>query len=262
MRSLRTSTVLGLVTQRNFVHHSKGNDKCGRKLAKMSLRAIIFDFNGVILDDEHLHFQAFAAALAGEGWILRQADYLEHYFGYNDWGCFKHFFDDQATTTKSETTIDAWVERKAQIYLDLLKEDIPFFPGAQACIQALSAKVPLAIFSGARRNEIEHALACANLGPCFSAILSADEIQEGKPAPDGYLAALVALRQQPSLKKLQAKECLVIEDAPRGIEAAHAAGMRCLAIASSHPKEALEQADWRVSAIENIDWSEISVWMV
>jgi beta-phosphoglucomutase len=244
------------------VHHSKGNDKCGRKSPKMSLRAIIFDFNGVILDDEHLHFQAFAAALATEGWVLRQADYLEHYFGYNDWGCFKHFFDDQATTTKSDTTIDAWVERKARIYLDLLKEDIPFFPGAQACIEKLSDKVPLAIFSGARRSEIEHALACANLSGCFSTILSADEIKEGKPAPDGYLAALAALRQQPSLEDLQASDCLVIEDAPRGIEAAHAANMRCLAIASSHPKEVLEQADWVVSNVGDLDWSQISAWMV
>ena len=227
----------------------------------MGLRAIIFDFNGVILDDEHLHFQAFAAALAAEGWVLSQADYLQHYLGYNDRGFFKQFFDDHGAALAHDRAIQRWVKRKGELYLELLSEKIPFFPGAPTCIRTLSDKVPLAIFSGARRNEIEHALASADLASCFSTILSADEILKGKPAPDGYLAALDALRLQPSLEDLQASECLVIEDAPRGIEAALAAGMRCLAIASSHTQEALGQADWTLSALDNIDWTEISSWM-
>ena len=224
----------------------------------MSIRAIIFDFNGVILDDEHLHFEAFQESLANADLTLTQDLYLTHYLGLNDWGFFEAFLKDHNATHAKGRSIDQWVEAKSEIYLRLLANEMPLFPGAKSCIQHLAQNVTLAINSGARRHEIENTLKWAQLTSCFQTVFSADEIRNGKPAPDGYLAAFEALKEQsPALHDLQTSECLVIEDAPHGIAAAHAAGMPCVGVAQSQPASDLHMADWVIETVTEFNWENI-----
>jgi len=224
----------------------------------MSIRAVIFDFNGVILDDEHLHFEAFAESLFQEKWELTQEMYLERYLGLNDWGFYEAFFADHNSGNPGTRTIDQWVQAKSEVYLRLLADEMPLFTGAKDAIENLAQHIPLAINSGARRHEIEKTLQWADLTSCFHVVFSADEIRNGKPAPDGYVAAFQALREKlPELATLQASECLVIEDAPHGIEAAHAAGMPCAGVAQSQPAADLHQADWVIEKISEFKWDAI-----
>ena len=224
----------------------------------MNIRAILFDFNGVILDDEHLHFQAFQESLAIHNLELTQAMYLERYLGLNDWGFFEAFLNDHNSEHKITLSTDQWVHAKSEIYLRLLADEMPLFPGAKNCIENLAQHIPLAINSGARRHEIENTLKWANLASCFQTVFSADEIRNGKPAPDGYLAAFEALKELlPDLSDLQASECLVIEDAPHGIDAAHAAGMPCVGVAQSQPASDLHMADWVIETVAEFNWENI-----
>ena len=160
----------------------------------MSIRAIIFDFNGVIIDDEELHFLAFQESLQKADLILTQTLYLERYLGLNDWGFYQAFFGDHPNPQTKDKAIDTWVDEKADIYIRMLADEMPLFPQAAECIQSLSQYVPLAINSGARRHEIEKVIQWANLSSCFESIVSGDDIRNGKPAPDGYIAAYQNLK--------------------------------------------------------------------
>lgn len=205
------------------------------------MKAIIWDFNGVVIDDEHVHYEAFAEMLAAEGHRLTTEVYYERYLGLDDWGFFRAALRDFRGAAPAEDEVDVLVERKADVYARLLAPDFELIPGAEGLIRATAREAVLAIASGARRREIEVVLERFNLRTCFAAIVSADEVDNGKPDPEGYLAAFAALlREHPELCK---DECVVLEDAPAGIRAAHAAGLRCVAVATSRRREELVEAE-------------------
>ena len=217
----------------------------------MTLRAIIFDFNGVLIDDEHQHFLAFQKTLSERGHTLTERDYLQRYLGLDDRACLTTALRDRgddvtaggaAPTDKSASDAGwALVERKAAHYEAELANGMKLMDSAAALVRDCARHLPIAIASGARRREIELVLERAGLASCFQLIVSADDVLHGKPAPDGYLAALAGLRgKHPAL---QARECLVLEDAPNGVHAAKAAGMHVIAVTSSVSEEVLREAE-------------------
>jgi len=219
------------------------------------LRAVIFDFNGVIVDDERLHCRAFERVLQDEGvdWFSEQ-DYFGTYLGLDDRGCIGAVLKD-AGRQAAPAEIDAFVERKAVYYFEELGREIPLFPSVPEVVGRLAAQFPLAICSGARQREIDYILEATGLRRHFRVITSADAVHAGKPDPAGYLYTLRSLAQ--SMPQLAASECLVVEDAPKGIEAAHAAGMRCLAVATSRPEAELRAADLVVSSIDDVQTADL-----
>lgn len=144
--------------------------------------------------------------------------------------------------------IAKWDEEKEALYRDLIRDRVPLMPGARALVDALfAAKVKLAIGSSGPRANIEMILDAleANTPPKFAAIVSGFDVTRGKPDPQVFLLAAEKLGLAP-------KACAVIEDAPAGIEAARRAGMRAVALASSHPREALSSADHIVDALDEL----------
>ncbi len=217
------------------------------------LRTVLFDFNGVIIDDEHLHMQAFAEVASEEGLSLTKEDYYGKYLGLDDKGCITAALRDSGRDPEP-VEVTRLIERKAEVYFALLENGMRIFSGAAELVRSLAAELPLAIASGARRREVETVLRRIDLSNCFGAVVTADEIQHGKPDPEGYLTGLELLRQSaPEHASIAAEECLVIEDAPPGIRSAHAAGMRCVAVASSRPEAELSEADLVVSSLEGLD---------
>jgi HAD superfamily hydrolase (TIGR01509 family) len=222
------------------------------------LSAVIFDFNGVIIDDERLHCRAFARVLAEEGitWFSERR-YFSDYLGLDDRGCIAAVLADDGRPAP-RSTVDGLVERKAAYYLDELRGGIDLFPGVVELVPRLARALPLAICSGARQHEIEHVLEQTGLRPHFRVIVSADLIHSGKPDPTGYRTTLQMLQEAvPAPSCLEAEQCLVIEDAPAGVEAAHRAGMRCLAVANSCSSADLKAADRVVESLEDVDESEL-----
>src|SRR5256885_1294082 len=156
-------------------------------------RALIFDFDGVIVDDEPLHLAAFQEALAAEGITLSREAYYARYLGFDDHDAVVEALREAGRPAPPER-VRALMAAKADRFLGLVRAGTPIFPGVPTFVRAAAARVPLAVASGALRHEIELILAQAGLADCFAAIVSAEEVSAGKPSPEGFLRALERLR--------------------------------------------------------------------
>jgi beta-phosphoglucomutase len=221
------------------------------------LRAVIFDFNGIIVDDEPIHFELFQRVLKEEGISLTEADYYARYLGCDDRGAFTIAYREHARAL-SQSKLAQLIDRKGAYYQEDIKTKMRVFPGVQTLVPDLAKKLPLAIASGALRNEIEVILSSIGLFDEFRAIVSAEDVTRGKPEPDIFLEALARLNTAlNSDHAINAAECLVIEDSKEGIRGARRAGMKCLAVTNSHPAELLNDADCIVSSLAGVSQSEL-----
>jgi HAD superfamily hydrolase (TIGR01509 family) len=220
------------------------------------LRAIVFDFDGVIANSEPLHFAAFRDVLAAEAIVLTEADYYARYLGYDDVGVFQAI--DQVAGAWAAADIARLVARKAVRLEELERHVSVLFPGAADAIRRASAAVPIAIASGALGAEIRRVLERERLAGCFTAIVSAEDTPVSKPAPDPYRRA-VSLLSQACGAPLAAAECVAVEDSRWGLESARAAGLRTVAVTTSYPAAALaDAADLVIPSLESLDLAVLS----
>jgi phosphoglycolate phosphatase len=199
-------------------------------------RAILFDFNGVIVDDEPQHCDALIATLATYGYTLDRERYYREYLGFDDRECFRYTFELMGLHPEPAFIAEA-IERKAARYDQAIRASLSLVPGSEAFIRAAANEgYRLAVVSGALRREIDLVLKIAGLRQLFEVIVAAEDVTSCKPSPEGYRMALSNLGLEPD-------RCLVVEDSLPGLEAAHQAGIRCAMIATSHPAGALVGAD-------------------
>ena len=219
------------------------------------LRAFIFDFNGIIVDDEPIHLELFQRVLREESIDLSEPDYYARYLGMDDRGCFKAAFHEHDREL-TETALAELVDRKAVYYREAIQNRMHVFPGVKKLVPLLAARFPLAIASGALRSEIETILAAIGLKEHFRAITSAEDVKEGKPEPEIFLKTLSLLNSKLNhANPIKPAECLVVEDSKEGIRGARRAGMKCLAVANSHPAEKLTEADGVVKSLDEVEIS-------
>ncbi|MGE0884740.1 MAG: HAD family hydrolase [Blastocatellales bacterium] len=214
------------------------------------LKAIIFDFNGVIVDDEPLHLELFRRVLGEVGVPLSDEDYQAKYLGYDDRGCFTAALRDagrQQLSNDNELIADL-IARKEAYYHEAINDRFMLFPGVVELIKRLAEKYPMAVVSGALRSEIEVVLERGDIRGCFQTIISSEDVGACKPDPEGYLKALTVLNSING-KQFQTAECLVIEDSVAGVQSAKRAGMKCLAVTNSYKAEELKEADWIVTTL-------------
>lgn len=204
------------------------------------IRAVIFDFNGVLADDEHLHFLLFRELLAAEGIDLTERAYHEVYLGLDDRGCFEEALR-RSGGVPAAAQVDHLIALKAVRYAEEAVDALRIFPGAPECLAAMADRWPVAINSGALRAEIEFALDRMGVADRVEAIISAEDARRCKPDPEGYFLALDALRSAGHLG-LEAGHCLVIEDSLAGIQSAKGAGMWAVGIAATYPERDLRSA--------------------
>jgi len=218
------------------------------------LKAIIFDFDGVLADTEPLHFRIFQQVLQNEGLPLSEHDYYQHYVGFDDRGCFHAVLSEHGRDA-TPATIHRLVERKAAVMRDHLTTTGVVYPGAVEFVKHAAGRYRRAIVSGALRHEIEMILTTAGMRDDFEHITAAEDVRDGKPAPEGYRHALQALNRR---APLLASECLVIEDTVFGIQAAHAVGMRCLALSTTYPPDRLGLADAVTPTLTDCDLASLA----
>lgn len=222
------------------------------------LRAIIFDFDGVLVDSEPLIFKLTQEMAAQEGWMISEEEYYRDYLALDDRRIVEHLYSTHGLAL-DRARRDELVHWKARAYWDLIRDGLPPLQGAIPFVRELEAQYPLAIASGSLRAEIEHLLEKMGLRDAFRVLVTADDVERSKPDPEVFLKALTELRQlfagrgDGGKERLRAAECLVIEDAPAGVRAAHAAGMKSLALAHSRPLEELREADWVCRAFDEVD---------
>lgn len=216
----------------------------------MPLRAIVFDFDGVIANSEPLHFRALRDVVADEGVALSERDYYGRYLGYDDVGALKAIASDHGRPWAADT-ISRLVGRKADRMTELEVDGSLLFPGAADAIRRLSAAVPMAVASGALREEIIRLLEHTHLLDAFVTIVGAQDTSASKPAPDPYLRA-VALLAEACGGRLIAAECVAIEDSRWGLLSAKTAGLRTIGVTHTYPAAELSDADTVVNSLDAI----------
>jgi beta-phosphoglucomutase len=203
------------------------------------LKAVIFDFDGVITDSEILHFRAFNAVLKQYALELTTQEYYKSYLGFSDVDCFK-FLIRQGRLGIEEEEIPELVKRKTAIFEDLAKNEGKLIEGVRDFLAMLSANcIPMAICSGALLPEIEITLEDAGLRGYFETIVSAEQVKKGKPHPEGFLLALQKLNTN-RRETIRPQQCVVIEDSNWGLQAAKAAGMHTVAVTNSYDAAQLD----------------------
>jgi len=220
--------------------------------------AVIFDFNGVLVDDEQVHFELFRELLAQEGVVITEEDYHECYLGYDDRGCFAAALGD-AGQAFDAARLDDLIQRKAKRYVEVAETGLRFFPFAAQTLSAMASRWPVAICSGALRSEIEYALHRLGRRNQVMAIVAAEDTHKCKPDPAGYVQTLDALRRGVAARdssgpRLEAHSCLVIEDSLAGIVSAKGAGMWAVGITHTYNAAQLRQsgADAIIGGLETL----------
>ncbi|MDP1948565.1 MAG: HAD family phosphatase [Nitrospirota bacterium] len=222
------------------------------------IRAIIFDFNGVIADDETPHLHCFQQALAESGLSLTKEEYYGTYLGMDERTCATALLAVRDHTCDRDV-LSAIMERKATLFREYTaRHKPPLFSGVVEFVKQATTQYRLAIATGGRREQIDHALHDTAIEQDFPVLVSADDCAVGKPDPAIYRHTLKLLNaQEPRPTLITAGECLVVEDSLAGIQSAKAAGMAVLALATTYPAEKLREADYILPNLEGITLEEV-----
>ena len=226
------------------------------------IRAILFDFNGVIIDDELLQLKAYQEALKPLGVALSETDYYEC-LGMDDATFARAAFERGGRQPTGEE-FDEVMRRKTELHREAIKDELPLFPGVVTFLKACARQWPLGIVSMATRDEIDYVLGRAGLAASFAAVVSAEDVRACKPDPACYLRGLELLNERRAAGQgpLAAAECLVVEDSPPGIRSGRAAGMRALGVTNTVAESALRAAGADVVTASLFDWTPDAVYHV
>jgi beta-phosphoglucomutase len=203
------------------------------------VRAVAFDFNGTLSDDEPILLSVYQEMFAEHGRTLSEAEYFETLAGRSE-----------------EAIIASWLGAEGDVLAALVEERIDRYLARCGGGETVSAprrdalayaatRVPVAVVSGAFRREIEPVLAGASLEHYVSVLVAADDVERGKPDPACYLLALERLGG------IAASEAVAFEDTEAGVASAKAAGLRCIAVAGTHPPDRLRRADEIVATLDS-----------
>ena len=219
------------------------------------LRAIIFDMDGVICDSEPLHMQAFQEILKNDGIMITDQEYYDKYLAHDDRGSFEAALKAHGRPVPEIKSMNALLTAKARAFDELMKERMVIYPGVDAFIKKASQKYSLALASGARRLEVEYVLKKAKIRDTFSAIVSADEVKNGKPQPEAFERAVVLMNQMrlDGTSEILASQTVVIEDSPRCIRTAKNLGMKTVGMATSYKADELKEADLVVDSLVGLE---------
>jgi beta-phosphoglucomutase len=216
------------------------------------IRAVIFDFNGILADDDPIHMQALKRVVEEEGLTFTEDEYMEHYLPLNDHDCFQTLWRKHSRALSNQQ-LKELIDRKSGYYFSAIEQKNVLFDGAANAVRAASGRGPVAIASGASIGEIRHILSAAGLLGCFATIVAAEDVRRGKPDPEPFQLAFERLKK--ACADLAPDECVAVEDSLGGIRSAQAAGIACLGIAHSYPKDRLAEAkpQWMIDSISDFE---------
>ena len=225
---------------------------------KDTLRAILFDFDGVLADSEPIHLEMFQKVLKEEGISLSREGYYEKYLGLDDRSCFAEVYKAGGRSPEPGKVNDL-IRRKNEALLQHVRGRSVLMPGAAELILKLKDKYFLTIVSGALKSEILAILEGAGLAKAFHAIVAADDISQGKPHPEGFESAIRILNRDfiPPAEILLPRECLAVEDSPWGLQAAKKAGVLCVGVTTSYEASRLGEADLIAPHVSSIPWEKV-----
>lgn len=221
------------------------------------LETVIFDFDGVLVDSEKLHLQAFNCVFSQFNFQISTEEYYDRFLGLSDLELLQ-VVDKERKLSLSSQRFTQLLGEKAKLFKDIATGEAGIIDGVPQFLKMLAdSKIPLAVCSGALLPEIEMILNGAKLRNYFEVIVSAEQVKKGKPDPEGFSLALKLLNKK--LKKsIKPENCIVIEDSRWGLEAAKAAGMRAVATTNSYSAEQLRPADKVIAHLGDLSLAELN----
>ena len=198
------------------------------------MKAVAFDFNGTLSDDEPILARVYREQFAELGRPITDAEYFEQLAGHTDAEMYRLWFGESR---------DEWIEDRVDRYVALASDGSTVLPETHEAIRFAAGLVPVAIVSAALRREIDAVVAGAGIGDALSAIVSQDDVTNGKPNPECYLTAARLLGVAPG-------DLVAFEDTPTGVAAAKTAGAHVVALTSTVGAERLRDADELVERID------------
>jgi HAD superfamily hydrolase (TIGR01509 family) len=200
----------------------------------VAVHALLLDFNGTLSEDEPLLYAIFEELFAAAGKPVTEAEYYDRLAGLSD-----------------PEVVEAWLGRpdpavvaeKIRLYRERSADGHTISTQARQAVHEAAEKVTVAIVSGSARPEIEPVLEAAGLSSLIEAIVASEDVEHGKPAPDGYLRALELVGVEPA-------QAVALEDSEVGVAAAKAAGLRCYAVLGTLPADRLREADGIVERLD------------
>lgn len=220
------------------------------------LKAVIFDFDGVITDSEILHLRAFNQSLAQYGIEITKNDYYKTYLGFTDVDCYKLLIE-KGLLKMDEQQIKNLIEQKKKIFEQLAKAEGKMIEGVRDFLNMLEQNnIPMAICSGSLLTEVEMVLEDARLRHLFEVVVSGEQVKKGKPDPEGFLLSLQRLNENRE-NPITANQCVVIEDSHWGLEAAKAAGMHTIAVTNSYDAGQLSMAEKIVNQLNELNIDDL-----
>ncbi len=225
------------------------------------LQAIIFDFDGVIVDSEPLHYRAFLETVRGFGIDFTYEEYLDRYIGYDDRDGFDAILRDYPVDVSLKT--NALITKKADAFERLANEHVTAIPGVIDLIRTASETMPIAIASGASRRDLTLMLAALGLSDRFTVVVSADDVAKSKPHPQSYADALARLSALHPNLPLSPETTLAIEDTTAGVASARDAGLLTLGLSHSpqaHAALTEAQANRVVDSLTDVNLAKLHEW--
>ena len=218
--------------------------------------AVLFDFDGILVDSEPMHYRAFTEVLDPLGLGFPWEAYVEIYMGFDDRDAFREAYRAKGIDL-DDANLGKLVAAKSEAFLRGLSAGVTTYPGAVPLIETLSAAgFPLALCSGALRSDIDPILAQLGVARRFDVIVSADDVRRSKPDPESYALAFGRLSERHPALLTAPEMSVAVEDTPAGIRSAKGAGLRALAVTNSYGAGDLAEADWVVGSLEAVRFGE------
>lgn len=205
-----------------------------------NIQAVIFDFDGVLVDTEPLHHQAFCEVVKPHGLACDWPEYVREYIGFDDRDLFRTAFQ-RSGKSLNDAELRALVDAKAGAFVDLASRGVPPYPGVPDIVRNAAERWPVGLCSGALRSDIAPLLKQLDLEDAFLVRVTAEDVPASKPDPACYRMTVEKLAELADTG-IEAARCIAIEDTPAGVAAATGAGIRPWAVTHTHSHDQLSAA--------------------
>jgi beta-phosphoglucomutase len=216
------------------------------------LAGVIFDFDGIIVDTEPLHYRAFQEILAPKGFGYSWEEYLRSYIGFDDRDAFREVFLSVGRSLK-DRDLQALVEEKGAAFQRIVASGVEVYPGVVELIHSITGRLPLALCSGALPSDIDPILMQLRIAGLFDVIVTAADVRASKPDQESYALAVARLKAAYPDRGIIPEMCLAIEDTPAGIASAKGAGLKVMAVTNSYPEDKLASAGKVTGTLAGMD---------
>lgn len=226
------------------------------------LRAVVFDFDGVLVDSEPVHYRALASFALQWGVMLDYSRYLRELIGFDDRDAIRWLLEaaGRAEEADNPERVAELCAQKQAAFDELASRGVQAMPGAIELLDQAAARWPLAVASGATRQDIDLMLRGLDRASAFQTIVAADDVARSKPAPESYALAVDRLAQLQPAAGITPENCLAIEDTAAGVASARGAGLFVVGVATTGPAERLAGAHVVAESLAKVDADMLERW--